>query len=180
VQTKDPKVKGHERRWLLAAIGGLAITLALGVVVLIGLMSFLTELAGPSLDGCGSEPANPKFCLTATIQNRHAVVTGRTTLPDGAIVEVWIENYDHFEDDGPTIEATTSGGIFTATFDVSAWHPGHVAVAALLRISDQPADIVARYGADGTGFVGPATRFDYDYSPPPQDLEAWADLELRK
>jgi hypothetical protein len=176
--TERSETRGYKRRWMLVALGGCAVNVALGMLVLLVVMSFLTALASPGPNGCGPEPADPGFCLRATIQDRHVVVTGTTTLPDGAVVVIW--GSGSAPDLAlPVTQATTSGGVFTGIFDVSAWPPGHIIVTARLRISDQPTEIVARYGADGARFVGPAARYDYDFSPPLQDLVVWAEVELR-
>ncbi len=172
---------GAPRDWRFWLIVGLSLSFAMAGIWIAAFAGVLKDLAGPALDGCGPEPADPRYCLTATLEGRRLVVVGHTTLPDGAIIEVWVENMDHLDDPDQNTApmlVTTKGGRFTATFDVSSWDPGELTVAALLRIDSQPRHIQALYGSDGSGFYGPATRYDYDYDPPPKDLEAWVDLRL--
>jgi hypothetical protein len=160
---------------------GVAVTIAF-IAALAGCGWFVLRVVAQfQLDGCQPEwliHSDPRFCLTASIQGDRLVVIGHTTLPDGAIVETWVATDGvHFPDpiDDPT--PTVHAGQFTTSFDLSLWPAGEVTVSAIFRSTDQPADIVALYGINGASLEGPATRFDYDFDPPPKDLQAWVSLD---
>jgi hypothetical protein len=114
---------------------------------------------------------DPQLCLDAHITAHQLTVSGTTSLPDGAIVEVWAEDFgtsygDHWL--SQTTVMTVSGGSFGGTFDLSSWGAGTVTVNALVKMeTGQPAAVVDRYGPRGERLAGPDVQLDYSSGDPP-------------
>ena len=89
------------------------------------------------------------------------VVSGETTLPDGAFVTVAVAGSETTVfDPHSELRVMVNGGKFQATFDLSRRPTGPVTVFATLQMAGQPAAVVQAYGADGHALSGPATLAD--------------------
>lgn len=118
----------------------------------------LAQFAGVNaMGGCAPDwlvPGNPTFCVTGHVDGGRLSVTGRTSLPDGAIVDVT-------EPGGGLLSArrlVVADGGFEATIDLLGGHGVPVTVVATMQMDVQPAAVVARYGLDGHAITGPAAR----------------------
>lgn len=94
-------------------------------------------------------PADPTYRLSASGDGYTVNGTGQTSLPDGSHIQMWATYWG----DAPGIHVSDSSdalvqdGAFHATFDLSGWPAGEVAVNALFELdSSQPAEVTARYG----------------------------------
>lgn len=115
-------------------------------------------------------PADPTFRLSASVDGDSVTGAGQTSLPDGSHIQMWATYWG----DAPGIhisdsdDAVVQNGAFHATFDLSGWPPGEVAVNALFELdSSQPSEAVRRYGEDGSRLAGPRVAFD-------DDTQTWA------
>jgi hypothetical protein len=173
---------GRRSRSRIRLVVGVAVTIAF-IAALAGCGWFVLRVVAQfQLDGCQPEwliHSDPRFCLTAAIEHGQLTVTGHTTLPDGATVETWVASDgarfpDPIDDPKPTVHA----GEFSTSFNLKDWPAGEVTVSAIFRSTDQPGDIATLYGINGAFMEGPATRYDYDFDPPPKDLQAWVSLDF--
>ena len=126
---------------------------------------------------------DPQLCLDASIYRRTLSVTGSTSLPDGAAVQVWATDYgtgynQRWTTD--TVSLTVSNGAFSRSFDLSDWGAGTVTVYAQFEVSsDQPESVVSRYGARGERLHGPDVKLDYSQGePPPLVVQSSMDVDL--
>jgi hypothetical protein len=115
-------------------------------------------------------PADPTYRLSASVDGHAVTGTGQTSLPDGSHIHMWATYWG----DAPGIhisdpsDAVVLNGAFHATFDLSGWPAGEVAVNALFELDgSQPAEATARYGEDGARLSGPRVAFD-------DDNQSWA------
>jgi hypothetical protein len=115
-------------------------------------------------------PADPAYRLSASVDGYTVSGTGQTSLPDGSHIQMWATYWGdapgiHISDSS---DALVQDGAFHATFDLSGWPAGEVAVNALFELdSSQPAEATARYGGDGARLSGPRVAFD-------DDNQSWA------
>ena len=164
----------------LALAGVVVVVLAVtsALVVQAGAEAVLGQCAPTWLVG-----TDPQLCLNASIYGRTLSVTGSTSLPDGAIVQVWAT------DDGTgydqrwttdTLSLTVSNGAFGRSFDLSDWGAGTVTVYAQFEVSsDQPESVVSRYGAKGERLNGPDVKPDFSQGdPPPLAVQSSTDVDL--
>lgn len=149
-------------RLMLIAGSLLALTTVLVGLLLVG------PLFGLVADNWSARHGPPTIRLDMTVQlvGRQVAVTGQTDLPDGAVLWVQADNEDFVT--APPVApigpygnqalalARVANGSYSATLDLSPWPPGHAIVdVTFAPDSSQPAAIVARFGADGAGLVGP-------------------------
>lgn len=126
---------------------------------------------------------DPQLCLNAQINGRTLVVSGSTSLSDGAMIEVWADDFgtgpnEHWATD--PVNLTVTSGTFGRSFDLSAWGAGTVTVSAQFEIgSGQPQDVIDRYGANGERLSGPDVKLDLNAGdPPPQAVQVSTDVDL--
>jgi hypothetical protein len=158
------------------------------IVVVVGVASVMIVKAGTDalLGQCAPtwlSGTDPQLCLNARISRRTLVVSGSTSLPDGAVVQVWAEDFgtaynEHWNTD--TVDLTVVGGSFGRGFDLSDWGAGTVTVTAFFEIgSKQPAEVIDRYGANGERLAGPEVKLDmYGGDPPPRAVQVSTDVDL--
>ena len=112
--------------------------------------------------GCADDSQAVALTMEARVEDRSIVVEGTTDLPDGALIA-----YEVTHDDFATSDATmdlfadgtvpVDGGSYSVTTPVPDWPPGDVTVWVAfqtLLASDQPADVVERYGVMGEHLSG--------------------------
>jgi len=109
-------------------------------------------------------PGNPDFCVTGRVNAQDVIlVSGQTTLPDGAVVSVSATGDDLPATTPPAIQiATVGGGQFDASFDVSGLHGHAITVVASVTMRGQPSVVTQTYGADGAALSGPAVETGAD------------------
>lgn len=154
---------GTQRLSRLMLIAGLLLALT---TVLVGLV-VVAPLFGLLADNWTARHGTPtiRLDMTAQLVGRQLAVTG-TDLPDGAVLWVQADNED-FVTAPPVAPVGPYGnqalalvrvanGSYSATLDLSAWPPGQALVdVTFAPDSSQPAPVVARFGAEGAGLVGP-------------------------
>lgn len=163
---------------ILAAVAVVLVVAASVLVVKAGAEAVLGQCAPPWLVG-----TDPQLCLDASIYGRTLLVTGSTSLPDGALVQVWATDYgtdfdQHWTTD--TLSLTVSNGAFSRGFDLSDWGAGTVTVYAQFEVtSDQPESVASRYGANGERLNGPDVKPDFSQGdPPPFAVQSSTDVDL--
>jgi hypothetical protein len=142
-----------------AVVGAVTIVLAWFLLLCLpfvrGAVSSATGSGSTVLDAL--VPADPSFRLSVSATGRVVTATGETSLPDSCRVQVWAAAVD--AGGGLTAapsEAVVHGGRFAATLDLSGWPPVEVKVVAVFRLtSDQPANVIERFGTDGSRLAGP-------------------------
>ncbi len=169
------------RRTLNAVLAtAIAIAVVVGSVAVarFGAAAILGQCAPPWLAG-----TDPQICLNAQISQGILFVSGNTSLTDGAVIQVWADDYgtgpdEHWGTDSAGLSVT--GGTFTQSFDVSDWGPGTVTVTALFEIgSGQPQAVIDRYGPNGERLSGPDVVLDTSGGePPPQAVQVSTDVDL--
>jgi hypothetical protein len=106
--------------------------------------------------------------ITTSLDERALTVTGKTSLPDGALIdcEVWHESEDSgfgtgvYEVDQASV---VSSGAFVCRADLTGWPAGIVrAHARFVPYEDQPIDVAQRYGEYGERLTGPGVFHDSD------------------
>jgi hypothetical protein len=136
-----------------------------GIVTGVVLASLVAVSAWPlaqftgvnAMGGCAPDwlvPGDPTFCVSGHVDGGKLTVSGRTTLPDGAVVDIT-------EPGGGLLTArrlVVADGMFGATIDLLGRHGVPITVVATMRMGVQPAAVVARYGSDGHAIAGPAAR----------------------
>jgi hypothetical protein len=136
-----------------------------GIVTGIALASLVAVSAWPlaqfagvnAMGGCAPGwlvPSDPTFCVSGIVDGGKLTVSGRTTLPDGAMVDVAEPGGGMFS----SRRVAVQGGRFDATLDLLGRHGITITVVASMRMAGQPAAVVARYGSDGHAIAGPAAR----------------------
>jgi hypothetical protein len=148
------------------------------VVVRAGAEAVLGQCTPSWLSG-----TDPQLCLNARISRRILNVSGSTSLTDGAIVQVWAEDFgtgygEHWITD--TVNFTVVDGAFGGTFDLSSWGAGTVTVSAVFAVgSQQPAEIIDRYGVNGERLKGPDVQFGATgVAPPAQAVQVSVNADL--
>jgi hypothetical protein len=124
----------------------------------------LAQFAGiNALGGCAPQwlvPGNPGFCVSGHLDGQTLTISGQTTLPDGALVEVTVSSDNATPSDPPVqLRVPVKDGAFRATFDLSR-RSGSVTVAAALHLAGQPEAVSQSYGADGHALTGPTALAD--------------------
>ena len=164
--------------FILAGAGVLVLAVASLLVVKVGAEAILGQCAPTWLVG-----TDPQLCLDASIFGRTLSVTGNTSLPDGAIVQVWATDYgtgynQRWTTD--TVSLTLSNGAFSRTFDLSDWGAGTVTAYAQFEVTSvQPQIVVSRYGAGGERLHGPDVKSDYSQGdPPPLSVQSSTEVDL--
>ena len=127
--------------------------------------------------------ADPQLCLNARISRRTLVVSGTTSLSDGAIIQVWAEDFgtgynQHWVTD--TVAVTVANGSFGRSFDLSTWGAGTVTVTVIFEVGPgQPAELFDRYGAYGERLSGPEVVLDLNAGDPaPRAVQVSTDVDL--
>ena len=163
----SPGVLRARRAVSAVLVGALAIVAVVASIVIVrgGAEALLGQCTPPWLAG-----TDPQVCLNAHISRRTLVVSGNTSLPDGAIVRVWADDpglgpgADWTTD---TVDCAVIDGSFGRSFDVTDWGAGTVTVTAIFEVGPkQPAEVVDRYGANGERISGPEVLFDLNASSP--------------
>ena len=139
-----------------------ALWVALGAILGVSLIVVPLMISGAD--------ATATMGITTSTTGSMITVEGTTDLPDGAIVVVQLvqaDEWDRESADGvapdvatsPWIrsdDATVRNGRFTASIDVDVWPAGRGRAAAYFWIDGmQPADVVERFGLDGSDLRGP-------------------------
>ncbi len=126
---------------------------------------------------------DPQLCLNAQISRRTLFVSGSTSLPDGAIIQVSAEDFgtganEHWVTD--TVAVTVANGSFGRSFDLSTWGAGTVTVTALFEVGpEQPAELLDRYGAYGERLSGPEVVLDLNAGvPAPRAVQVSTNVDL--
>jgi hypothetical protein len=163
-------------------------TLAVVVVFLLAIASlFVARVGSEAIMGQCAPPwltgADPQLCLNAQISRGQLIVSGTTSLSDGAVIQLWAEDYgtafgDHWQTD--TAVVTVTNGRFRTTFDLSGWGAGTVTAHAQFRVGPgQPLEVVDRYGPNGERIVGPDVELDFRAGdPPPRTVQVSVDVDL--
>ena len=106
-------------------------------------------------------PSDPEFCVGGALEGHTLTISGRTTLADGALVDLDVQG--GFVETASTVIANkrvaVHDGRFEATFDVSGTptvHYDSIIATATVRMDGQPAAVIDRYGSDGHAIAGPA------------------------
>jgi hypothetical protein len=147
------------RRGLLVALAALAAIFVIGV-------------AGARYLGLFRLPIGlipTQLSVTATFRDYGLVVSGTTTIPDGALLEceVW---HDLDASEAGTgaysvvVLARVASGAYSCEVDVAGWPPGSVTTNVRFRpfLPEQPATVTEKYGADGDRLDGPQLSHDSD------------------
>jgi hypothetical protein len=104
-------------------------------------------------------PSNPGFCVRGEFDRRMLTVSGETTLPDGALVDVTVTSDDYPLIDRPAnLRVAVKDGAWEAVFDMSRDRSSPITVTAEFSLSGQPAEAQQRYGEKGSSLNGPAAR----------------------
>jgi hypothetical protein len=121
-------------------------------------------------------PSDPVFCVRGTIEGRTLAVSGETNLPDGSIVNAWID--DPLNGEWPTVrQLTVARGAFSGALDLSQVRANRASVVVEFQVapleptdpshdiyrfgdSEQPQAVVDRYGVDGARMVGPTAVWE--------------------
>lgn len=163
---------------VLSAAIAVVVIVASVTVARVGAEALLGQCTPPWLAG-----TDPQLCLSAQVSQGTLIVSGGTSLTDGAIVQVWADDYgtspnEHWGID--PVNVTVAGGSFGQTFDVSGWGAGTVTVTAFFEIgAGQPQDVIDRYGVNGERLNGPDVRLDLSGSDPaPQAVQVSTDVDL--
>ena len=150
-----------------------AVVLGVAWVLLAGLP--FARIAWSFASGSGSTPldllvpSDPTFRLSTSVEGSVVTARGDTSLPDGSHIQMWAT----FWGDSPGIhiadpvDAIVKDGVFTASFDLTGWPAGDVAVNALFEMDGQPSEVATRYGPKGERMTGPRVVYD-------DDEERWA------
>ena len=157
----DPRLRRAERAVSAVFVGVVvaAFVVASAIVVKFGAEAILGQCAPSWLSG-----ADPQLCLNAEINQPTLIVSGSTSLPDGAVVQVSAEDFgtgynQHWVTD--TANLTVANGSFGGSFDLTGWGAGTVTGTAIFEIgSSQPTDVVDRYGTHGQLLSGPDVQLD--------------------
>jgi len=124
----------------------------------------LAQFAGiNAMGGCAPQwlvPGNPVFCVNGRLDGRMLTVSGETTLPDGALVDIAVSSDDFVSEQPSAQRASVNGGKFEATFDLSRRRSGSVTATAALHLAGQPATVALSYGTDGHALTGPTALAD--------------------
>ena len=124
----------------------------------------LAQFAGiNAMGGCAPQwlvPSNPVFCVNGRLDGRMLTVSGETTLPDGALVDIAVSSDDFVSEQPSAQRASVNGGKFEATFDLSRRRSGSVTATAALHLAGQPATVALSYGTDGHALTGPTALAD--------------------
>jgi hypothetical protein len=125
----------------------------------------LAQFAGVNtMGGCAPQwlvPGNPDFCVSGRLDGQMLTVSGQTTLPDGALVDIAVSSDDFAVGEQPSAQrVAVNGGRFEATFDLSRRRSGSVTATAALHLAGQPAAVAQSYGEDGHGLTGPTALAD--------------------
>jgi hypothetical protein len=144
--------------------------------VAIGIGASALLILGPA--ALARAGATASLDLSATADGGTVVVHGTTDLPDGVVIDVRVVQLDEWErenDDGVAADAETSpwvidgqavveDGAFDLTLSIDEWPGGSGGAAAYFFVdSRQPADVVERFGVDGSGLRGPEAVEYPDY-----------------
>jgi hypothetical protein len=136
--------------------------------VAIGIGASVLLTLGPAV--LARAGATASLDLSATADGGTVVVHGTTDLPDGVVIDVRVVQVDEWErdnDDGVAADPETSpwvidgqavveDGAFDLTLAIDDWPGGRGGAAAYFFVdSRQPADVVDRFGVDGSGLRGP-------------------------
>jgi hypothetical protein len=110
-----------------------------------------------------------QLSVTATLDGHRLVVSGNTSVLDGALLEceVWheLENSDAGSSAySVVVSATVANGAYSCALDVGGWPPGSVTTNVRFRpfLPDQPANVRETYGPDGDRLDGPQLSRDSD------------------
>jgi len=143
---------------------GIAGGVALASLVALSTWPLAQFVAVSALGGCTPQwllPANPNFCVSSRLDGQTLTVSGGTTLPDGALVEMTVSNDESVPSAGPDeLRVPVSSGAFSATFDMARRHVASVTVTVALHMTGQPAAVAQSYGADGHALTGPTATAD--------------------
>ncbi len=143
-----------------------------GIVTGVALASLVAISAWPlaqfaginAMGGCAPQwlvPGNPGFCVSGQLNGQMLTISGQTTLPDGALVDIAVSSDDSVISEQPSAQrVAVNGGKFEATFDLSRRRSGSVTVTAALHLAGQPAAVAQSYGADGRALTGPTALAD--------------------
>ena len=153
---------------VLATPGGLRRYLRPLVWVAVGAGLALALWFGPrALSTIG---ATATMTIATEVGDGTVTVTGETDLPDGAVIGIQAVQWDQWQREAadgtaPDVEtspwvrpgqAVVADGRYEATLPIDGWPAGHgVAFAYFWVDAGQPADVIARFGADGSGLKGP-------------------------
>ena len=162
------------------------LAIAIVVVVVVASVIVVKAVAEAVLGQCSPSwlsGTDPQLCLNARISRRTLIVSGSTSLTDGAVVQVWAEDFgtgadEHWTTD--TLDCVVTDGAFGRSFDLTDWGAGTVTVTALFEIGPrQPAEVIDRYGSNGERLNGPEVRLDLNGGdPPPQMVQVSTDVDL--
>ncbi len=143
---------------------GIATGVALASLVAVSAWPMAQFVGINALGGCAPQwllPSNPGFCVSGRLDARMLSISGQTTLPDGALVDVVVSSDDSTRFDRVDQQRiAVKNGAFAATFNLSPQRSGPVTAAASLHMADQPAAVVERYGAKGRSLTGPTALAD--------------------
>jgi hypothetical protein len=159
--TPEEEARAETRREMRTVLTAIAV-----IVLIVGGLLAGRVLAASMMGQCSPgwlTGADPQLCVNAAVTQNNLVVTGTTSLPDGAIIEISVEESVgvRYWSSG-TVDVTAAGGSFGRTFDVSSWSSGTAIVTARFAVTvDQPQAIIDRYHADGSGLSGPDVRPGY-------------------
>jgi hypothetical protein len=125
----------------------------------------LAQFAGVNtMGGCAPQwlvPGNPDFCVSGRLDGQMLTVSGQTTLPDGALVDIAVSSDDVAISEQPSAQrVSVNGGKFGATFDLSRRRSRSVTATAALHLAGQPAAVALSYGTDGRTLTGPTALAD--------------------
>jgi hypothetical protein len=179
-----PYVTPRRRQTQRALNIALAVAIVVGAtvvsvaVVRVSVEAVMGQCAPPWLTG-----TDPQLCLSAQVSQGTLSVTGGTSLADGAVVQIWADDYGTGSDQhwgADPVNVTVAGGSFGESFDVSSWGPGTITVTAFFEIgAGQPQALVDRYGADGERLNGPDVRLDLSSgNPDTQAVQVSTNVDL--
>jgi hypothetical protein len=171
-------------RALLLRVGVLQVTRGASDLVrpvlwiALGAVAALALSLGPwALSSIG---ATASMSLSTQVGDGTVTVTGETDLPDGTVVLAQILQWDEWQGataDGVTPDVNTSpwvrseqtvvsDGRFEATFSTAEWPAGRgLAVGYFWLDTQQPADVIERFGSRGQRLKGPDVTEDDVFGP---------------
>lgn len=113
-------------------------------------------------------PSDPDFCVSGALQGHTLTISGRTTLADGAVVDLSVRGgfaeTASVETSSLVIvntQVAVKNGRFEAAFNISGsplFSFDSIVATATVRMDEQPSAVIKHYGSDGHNMAGPAVR----------------------
>ena len=143
---------------------GIVSGVALACLVALSIWPLAQFTGFNALGGCAPGwlvPSDPEFCVSGALEGHILTISGRTTLPDGAVIDLSVKS--GFVDTASTVvgneQVAVKSGRFEGTFAVPinpALRDDTIVATATVLMDEQPAAVKKHYGSDGRAMAGPA------------------------